>query len=150
MGDLWCLGTRCACNNKLSRKRSWVLLVWILSVKLFLKQPAYIDQNNRAEKDQSKTVRNGHWCGWVDMDEAVNSSTGLRPCCLYPETDDSLNPSLKVKRMCVIPKKQTGPCHDSFSGVILIKLKNHFLLTFKVRRDALSTSACTVCKDNAN
>lgn len=94
MGDLWCLGTWCAYNNNLSGKKSLVLLLWMLSVQFRLKEPAYIDQNNRAEKDQSKTVKNGHWSGWMDMDETVNSSTGLQPRCLYPETDVTLNPSL--------------------------------------------------------
>ncbi len=103
MRDLWCLGTRCACNNNLSGKRSRLLPVWILSVQLCLQQSAYIDQNNRAEKDQSKTVKNGHWCGWMDMDEAVNSSTGFWLGCLYPETDVTMNPSLRGKRMCMIP-----------------------------------------------
>lgn len=36
----------------------------------------------------------GHWSGWMDMGKAGNASTGLWPCCSYPETDVTLNPSL--------------------------------------------------------
>lgn len=32
-------------------------------------------KNSRAEKDQSKSVKKGHWCGRMAMDEAGDSST---------------------------------------------------------------------------
>ena len=40
---------------------------------------------------------------WTWTVEAVNSSTGLQPCCLYPETDVTVNPSLQGKG-CVSKK----------------------------------------------
>lgn len=61
----------------------------------------------------------------MDIDEAVNSSTGLWPRCLYPETDVTLNPSLKGKRMCMIPKKHISPSQiDSVSLFFLWSINN--------------------------
>lgn len=57
------------------------------------------------------------------MGKAGNASTGLWPCCSYPETDVTLNPSLGGEKDVYDCKKHTNKM-DSMSAFVLVNIHN--------------------------
>lgn len=75
----------------------------------------------------------------MDIDEAGNSSTGLQPCCLYPEADIDV----RGKGVCHIKNTQSvlfKSIHCSFLRILFIKLKSNLVFMLMVTKDALNTS----------
>lgn len=70
--EMWYLDTKCA-SNRVRRGQKVFWSHWFLCIYA-------VDQNNRGEKDQSITVKEKQWCGWMNMDKSVNSFAAFLFC----------------------------------------------------------------------